>query len=215
MAHAWHTVTSMSIEPLPGPTCKNFVGYLANGKRVYVRRTKADRSVAPITFAVFATATHGKLTLVGRFHDPSTETRGASRQMYCANGREHGTSACCWTPLAAPISAQEAAHWYAHWWTHVAHARAEVVALTPTHLRRGSGSPVPHNQADRIRPGDLTEEQIRDVRDRVMGGSPLSEDTLVASGDLILDEGDPDVNIADARDRIAAHLSRKKAAPAP
>ncbi len=198
----------------PGQICVSFVGHLA-GKRVYVRRTKADRSVAPIAFAVFATVANGKLTLVGRFHDPSTETRGASRQMYCANGREHGTSACCWTPLAAPISAQEEAHWCAHWWTHVANARAEVVALTPTHSARKAGPPVPYDQADRIHPGDLTEEQIRDVRDHVMGGSPLSEDTLVASGDLILDEGDPDVNIADARDRIAAHLSRKKDASTP
>lgn len=62
-----------------------------------------------------------------------------------------------------------------------------------------------------IRPADLTEEMIREVRDRVMGGSPLSEDTLVALGDLVLDDGDPDVNIADARDRICAWLNEHNA----
>jgi len=55
----------------------------------------------------------------------------------------------------------------------------------------------------------LTDEMIREVRDRVMGGSPLSEDTLVALGYLILDEGDPDVNISDARDRICAWINRR------
>ncbi len=59
---------------------------------------------------------------------------------------------------------------------------------------------------------DLTEEMIREVRDRVMGGSPLSEDTLVAAGDLILDEGDPDVNIASARDRICAYINARNKA---
>lgn len=53
----------------------------------------------------------------------------------------------------------------------------------------------------------LTDEEIRWVRDRAMGGSPLSEDTLVATGDLILDDGDPDDNIAMALERIAAYVN--------
>jgi hypothetical protein len=60
-----------------------------------------------------------------------------------------------------------------------------------------------------VTPQTLTEEMIREVRDRVMGGSPLSEDTLVALGDLVLDEGDPDVNQADARDRICAWINER------
>ncbi len=59
----------------------------------------------------------------------------------------------------------------------------------------------------KIKPEDLTDEMVREVRDRVMGGSSLSEDTLVVLGDLVLDEGDPDVNIADARDRICAWIN--------
>ncbi len=54
---------------------------------------------------------------------------------------------------------------------------------------------------------NLTDEIVREVRDRVMGGSPLSEDTLVALGDLVLDDGDPDDNINMARDRIAVHVT--------
>lgn len=61
---------------------------------------------------------------------------------------------------------------------------------------------------------DLTDEMIREVRDRVMGGSPLSEDTLVATGYLVLDDGDPDDNIEDARERIAAYINaRRKETP--
>ena len=60
-----------------------------------------------------------------------------------------------------------------------------------------------------VTPQTLTEEMIREVRDRVMGGSPLSEDALVALGDLVLDDGDPDVNLADARDRICAWINQR------
>jgi len=62
-----------------------------------------------------------------------------------------------------------------------------------------------------LQPTDITEEIIREVRDIAMGGSPLSEDTLVALGDLILDDGDPDVNIADALDRICTFVNKRNA----
>lgn len=55
----------------------------------------------------------------------------------------------------------------------------------------------------------LTDEEIREVRDRVMGGSPLREDTMVALGDLVLDDGDPDDNIEMARERIAAAINAR------
>lgn len=70
-------------------------------------------------------------------------------------------------------------------------------------------------EGSKVTAEDLTDEGIREVRDRVMGGSPLSEDTLVATGDLVLDDGDPEVNIADARDRIAAWINQRNAERCP
>jgi len=112
-------------------TSPSYVGVLTGGKRVYVRPLPGDRSGMPIAFAVYAdTGREGKMRLVGRFHDPMPARR---REMYCANGMEHGKSACCWTDVPAPLSPLEAARWYAHWWTHVGNAPAEVVELKPTH----------------------------------------------------------------------------------
>lgn len=54
---------------------------------------------------------------------------------------------------------------------------------------------------------NLTDEQVRAVRDSVMNGSPLSEDCAVALDELVLDDGDPNDNIEMARERIAAAIS--------
>lgn len=114
----------------------SFVGQLVSGKRVYVRRANRDRSEVPIAFAVFAdVARDGKRKIVGRFHHPLL-TADRPRRMFCANGFEHGQSACCWTPVSE-LTAEEAARWCAHWWTHVVDKQAEVVALVPTGPRTG------------------------------------------------------------------------------
>lgn len=115
-------------------TADSFVGHLPNGKRVYVRRLKYDKSGSPIAFAVFAdVGRNGKMKLVGRLLDP--ESTPGSHQMYCANGWEHGTGACHWTRVPEPISSAEKARWIAHWWTHVGNAPSCVVALSPVGAR--------------------------------------------------------------------------------
>lgn len=113
----------------------SFVGRLASGKRVYVRRTQGDESNAPIAFAVFVDHDRdGRWQLVGRFHDPP---QGTDAWSICAHGWEHGRSACCWTSATERMSAWDVARWHAHWWTHVADTPAEVVALRST-IRSGA-----------------------------------------------------------------------------
>lgn len=126
-------------------TADSFVGHFASGKRVYVRRLKSDKSDAPIVFAVFADiGRNGKLVLVQRFRDQPG--RHEDRQMYCANGFEHGKSACHWTRVPEPISPHEAARWAAHWWTHVVEGvRAEVVALRPTGVAQSTVAESAHS----------------------------------------------------------------------
>lgn len=110
----------------------SFVGRLASsGKRVYVRRLKGDATSDPIAFAVFAdVGRNGKMVLVARFHDPFT--MDVAHQMFCANGTDHGVSACHWTRVSEPFTAEQAARWSAHWWSHVGNTPSEVVALVPT-----------------------------------------------------------------------------------
>ncbi len=67
-----------------------------------------------------------------------------------------------------------------------------------------------HGRGAVVEPDDLTDAQIRDVHDSCMNGSPLAEDCLVAIGDLVLDEGDPEDNIAMAHDRIAAVINARR-----
>lgn len=55
----------------------------------------------------------------------------------------------------------------------------------------------------------VTDEQIRDLLASCMNSSPLSEDCLVALEDLVLDDGDPDDNIAMALDRIAVAINAR------
>lgn len=111
----------------------SFVGKLASGKRVYVKRLKGDESGLPITHAVFVDwSNDGKLRLVSRFHSSPTSTDSRTvNGLFCANGMEHSQGLCNWTKSAEPIPVETAAKWNAHWWEHVGNHYAEVVELKP------------------------------------------------------------------------------------
>lgn len=57
--------------------------------------------------------------------------------------------------------------------------------------------------------GTLTPTKIRAFREVCMSGSPLAEDCDVAVGVLVLDDGDPDDNIAMATDRIVDAINAR------
>lgn len=62
----------------------------------------------------------------------------------------------------------------------------------------------------------LTSGKIRALRSLCMNGSPLAEDCMVALGEFVLDDGDPEDNKAMAVDRIVdainARIQRNKGA---
>lgn len=57
--------------------------------------------------------------------------------------------------------------------------------------------------------GTLTPAKIRALREVCANGSPLAEDCDVAVGDLVLDDGNPDDNIAMATDRIVDAINAR------
>jgi len=110
------------------PRVESFVGKLAGGKRVYVRRLKGDESESPIVLAVYADVRGGGMTIVARFHDPPHP--GDRQHMRCRNGLEHEWS-CHWEDTGETMTPAEAARWNRHWWTHVGKHAAEIVELKP------------------------------------------------------------------------------------
>lgn len=55
----------------------------------------------------------------------------------------------------------------------------------------------------------VTSSQVRALWHVCMDGSPLAEDCAVALGQLVLDEGDPDDNVAVATDRIVDAINAR------
>lgn len=55
----------------------------------------------------------------------------------------------------------------------------------------------------------VTPYQIRALRSFCMNGSPLAEDCMVALGELVLDDGDPEDNKAMAIDRIVDTINAR------
>lgn len=125
-----------------------YVGFLASGKRVYVREGRRRRRGLgrPLALAIFADERRdGRLRLVDRVEDVEHQT------LRCINGESHD-GPCCWVESVS-LSAREYADTRVHWWRHVARATAEAVVLRPLGRRGAPDAPDARDRLDPV-PGE-------------------------------------------------------------